>query len=330
MNNFILLSLILTVFASGSFAQTPAAPAGVKAAIEHQDLARAFVAKKNWQKAREEAKLATAAAPASELNRDSWLILATTEERLENFSEATDAYAKYLSLSPAPKKKAIVQDRLTELEIKVDRYKRYKWGRWSMAAVLGTSPTFNSKTTDQIDSSMSSAMDLGFRINGLTFGFKKGVGKAGAFTAPTNTTANPPYGNVAAGSRHVIEELYFQYDFDLTNQAERSQMVWTIPLYMAGVANSVRTETSPKKLYVSYGYDIATGLNLGFYTKSAISFDLGVLYHLGIPFTAMQSSDDLAPIKTTSGEDVGGATTGAEVRVGIKILFGATPPNEDP
>ena len=69
MQNSILLLFLLSLTVSTTFAQAPAqAPIGavsIREAIVHQELARAYVAKKNWPKAREEAKLATSKAPNS-------------------------------------------------------------------------------------------------------------------------------------------------------------------------------------------------------------------------------------------------------------------------
>ncbi|MEK7357531.1 MAG: hypothetical protein AAB250_13850, partial [Bdellovibrionota bacterium] len=313
-----------------SLAQAQVAPTGLPAAIEHQRLARQFVDAKSWVKALAEAKLATAAAPTVPANRDSWLILAATEDRLGHLSEAKNAYAKYLSLSPAVEKRPLVQQRLTELETKLDRDHRYKWGTRSAGLILGYSPSFQATSTTEIKGDMSTAMDLGLRFDRFQFGFKKAVGKAGAFRAPTTTAANPPYAAVAAGARHVIEEVYIQTNFDLTSEPERKSIVWSIPLYMAGVANSIRTESTPEKHYVNFGMDIASGISANLYTKSAFSFDITALYHLGIPFGEMASNEEKAPIKTTAGETISGSTTAFEVRLGLKILFGATPPSEDP
>lgn len=331
-----MLKSIVLLFASGLMITNASAQtqqiqglSGLPAALEHQRIARMYLEQKKYSQARDEAKLSTKAAPTDETNRDAWLILAGTEERLDNLPAAKDAYAKYLSLSPAPAKRSVVQDRLTDLEVKVDRFLRYKWGSRSAGLLLGYSPVFNSQTKEQMTGDMASSMDLGFKIGSMSFGYKKAVGKAGLFRAPTTTAANPPYGNVAAGARHVIEEVYFQFDIELTKEPERSPVVWSIPIYMAGVANGIRTQTSPEKLYISWGYDLASGISVSLYTKNAFSFDVTALYHVGIPFSEMQSNDDKAPAKTTAGEILSGASTGAEVRAGIKILFGTEPPKEN-
>ena len=46
-------------------------------------------------------------------------------------------------------------------------------------------------------------------------------------------------------------------------------------------------------------------------------------------FTAMKNADEELPIKNKAGEEISGSTTGPEIRLGIKISFGATPPEED-
>ncbi len=328
MLNRILLLLLLVFSLPEAFAQTQPVTMNARTAIQQQKLARQFVEQRNWPMARDAAKLATASAPKAEWNRDAWLILATIEERLNNLAGAETAYAKYLSLSPSPNKKLVVEQRLAETKIKAEQYYSYKWGSRSSGLILGTSPTFGTKTADEIKSDMGSAMDLGLRFGSFSIGFKKAVGKAGAFQAPTTTGTNPTYANVAAGARHVVEEIYLQYDIELTSNPDRQAMVWSIPLYMAGVANSIRT-SGPEKLYTSFGYDIASGLSVSFYTKSAISFDLTGLYHLGIPFTEMKRSEDSGSAKTPLGELITGSTSGVEMRLGIKILFGANPPEAD-
>ena len=326
-----ILCLLLLLSTSNGFSQAQAPVSNLEKAIIHQGLSRKYVEQKNWQMARDEAKLATEQLPNEEMNRDAWLLLAATEERLGNLVEARDAYAKYLTLSPSAEKKQIVAARLVEIEGKADRYQSFKWGSRSSGIILGYSPTFQSETAKDVNSDLSNVMEIGFSVAQLSFGYKKGVGKAGAFKAPTTTKSNSAYTNVAAGARHVIEELYFQYDFELTHQAERQALVWSIPLYVAGVSNVIKTNpgTSTEKLYQTWAYDIATGISADLYTKSFLSFNITALYHFGIPFGEMKNNDDSLSITNSTGQSISGSTSGAEVRIGVKISFGATPPEEN-
>ncbi len=323
----LLTPLIIFLLSQAGSAQEQKSSVDLPAALGHQRLAREYVERKNWAKALEEAKAATQKAPREKTNRDAWLLLAATEERLGHLPESQDAYEKYLALSPAGAKKQAVTARFEDVKVRSDKYLSYKWGSKSSGLIIGMSPTFSSQMQEEVESEMKSAMDFGFRFGAMAIGYKRGTGKAGAFKAPTNTTATSGYTLVPAGSNHVVEELYFQYDFFLTDQNETKGAVWGIPLYMAGVSNGVRD--SDGKLYSAYGYDFATGVSVNFYTKSTFSFDVSAMYHLGMPFTEVKNANDARPAQTKDGEPIKGSTSGVEVRVGLKILFGATPPEEN-
>lgn len=320
------LAVLLVLFSTSSFAQSSPASANIEKALVHQKLARQYVNEKKWALARDEARLSTNAAPKDEMNRDAWLLLAATEERLSNFSAARDAYEKYLALSPPPEKKLAVTTRFNEIKVKADYYSSYKWGSTSFGIIIGSSPTFKSKMQEELDSEMTKAMDFGIRFGNMSIGYKRGSGKSGAFKAPTTTTSSSGYSIVAAGSKHVVEEIYFQYNIVLTDQPETKGIVWSIPLYMAGVSNGTRTSGADSKLYSNFGYDLATGLSVDLYTKSTFSFDISALYHLGIPFGDVKNNNDALPIKDLNDKEISGSTSGAEVRIGIKFLFGSSPP----
>ncbi len=328
-----IMCLVFLLTASNGFAQvqTQAPVSNLEKAIIHQSLSRQYVEQKKWQLARDEAKLATELMPSEEINRDAWLLLAATEERLGNILEARDAYAKYLTLSQSADKKQAVAARLVEIEAKADRYQRFKWGSQSSGIILGYSPSFQSETAPQVSSDLSNVMEIGFRVAQLSFGYKKGVGKAGAFKAPLTAKSNSTYTNIAAGARHVIEELYFQYNIELTHQPDRQSLVWSIPIYVAGVSNVIKINpgATTEKIYQAWVYDLATGICADLYTKSFLSFNISALYHFGIPFGDMKNTDESLSITNTTGQTISGSTSGAEVRIGVKISFGATPPEEN-
>jgi hypothetical protein len=64
------------------------------------------------------------------------------------------------------------------------------------------------------------------RIRLVSFGYKRGVGKAAGFKAPLTSDLNSSYGVQPAGSRHVVEEVYFQYNIIITGDADRKSVVW--------------------------------------------------------------------------------------------------------
>lgn len=300
----------------------------LESAFTHQKLSRDYVAVKQWEKARDEAKLATAADSVSPLNRDAWLLLAGTEERLGNLSEARDAYIKYLSLSPSPEKREAVMQRYNEIAPRAELYERYKWGSNSSGLVFGFSPQFQSQVQEQLGSDLKTAIDVGLRFGTFSFGYKRGRDSVGVFKVPTSTSANPSYVAVPAGGVHLMEAIYFQNNFELGSDTDTKSRVWSIPLYFAGVVNAVRTPSDA--LYNNIAYDMGTGLRVDIYTKSTFSFDMSALYHLGIPFWDVRSQDgESQGIKNKNNEIVSGSNTGAEIRVGIKFLFGSTPPTVD-
>lgn len=297
-------------------------------AFTHQQLSRDFVEAKQWEKARDEAKRATTAAPDSPLNRDAWLLLGATEERLGNLQSASDAYAKYLKLSPSPAKRYAVLQRFNEIEPKADRYTRYKWGSNSGGIIFGFSPQYQSNVQEQLNSNMKTTFDIGLRFGSFSFGFKKGRDSVGQFQVPTTNTETSPYTAVPAGGVHLMESLYFQNNFELGSDIDTKSIVWGIPLYFAATVNAVKTPTDA--LYNNIAYDMGTGLRVDFYTKSTVSFDISALYHIGIPFWDIRKQDGLSPgIKNMSGEKIAGSNTGTEIRIGMKFLFGKTPPAVD-
>lgn len=298
-------------------------------AFNHQKLSREFVANKQWEKARDEAKLATSAAPAAALNRDAWLLLGATEERLGNLQSSSNAYAKYLALSPPSEKRETVVLRFNETEAKADRYARYEWGSGSGGIVFGFSPQFQSNVQQQLNSDLKTTIDIGLRFGTFSFGYKKGRASLGQFQAPTTDAENTPYVVVPAGGVHLMESMYFQNNFELSEGADTKSMVWSIPLYFAGIVNAVKSPSND--LYNNIAFGMGTGLRVDFYTKSALSFDIGALYHFGIPFWGIgkQGATVSPSIKNMNGEKIAGSNTGAEIRVGMKILFGKAPPSED-
>jgi|GEM_PF-3513716 len=319
--------LFITLSAGSNFANSVSE--NLEKAFNHQKLSRELVAVKQWEKARDEAKFATVAAPDATLNRDAWLLLGATEERLGNLQSASNAYSKYLTLSPPPEKREIVALRFNETEAKANQYARYKWGTNSGGLVLGFSPQFQSRVQEQLNSDLKTTVDIGLRFGTFSFGYKKGRASLGKFLAPTTSAANSPYVEVPAGGVHLMESVYFQNNFEFGENTDTKPIVWSLPLYFAGIVNAVRSPSND--LYNNIALGIGTGLRIDFYTKSALSFDISALYHLGIPFWGIsKQTETVSPsIKNISGEKIAGSNTGAEIRVGMKILFGKTPPNED-
>lgn len=296
-------------------------------AYSHQKLAREFIDQKQWVKARSEAKLSTLAAPDALKNRDAWLLLATLEERFGNFSDAKYAYSKYLMFSPTPEKRDAVTLRLTDLEPKVARYNRYKWGSNSSGIIFGSSPQFQTYVQEQLGSEMKSASDYGLRFGSFSFGYKSAKGTVGQFKIPTTTANNSPYVNVPAGGTHIMDALFVQNDFRLGDDTDTKLVVWSIPIYYAWVTNAVKAPSGTS--YKNFEQDLGIGLRVDFYTKSFISFDVGALYHVGIPSTNISPNENSNAIKNLKNEIITGSTSGVEVRIGMKILFSTTPPEED-
>jgi hypothetical protein len=321
-----LVVLFFSLFAMTAYADL--ATKNIENAYAHQKLSRGFVEAKQWEKARDEAKLATTSAPDSQVNRDAWLLLGATEERLGNLQAASEAYSKYLTLMPLPAKRDAVLQRYEEIKPKAERYSRYKWGSNSNGIALGFSPQFQSQVQEQLGSNLKTAIDIGLRFGSFSFGYKRGKDSLGKFKVPTTNSENSPYTVVPAGGVHIMESIYFQKNFELGSDTDTNSVVWGIPLDFAVIVNAVRTPD--EVLYNNIAYGMGTGLRVDFYTKSTVSFDISALYHVGIPFSDIRKTDGLSPgIKNMNGETIAGSNTGAEIRIGMKFLFGATPPVEE-
>ncbi len=317
---------VLILMISAITASAQSTPQGLESAYNHQKLSRDFIKAKQWEKARDEAKSATAAAPDSPMNRDAWLLLAAAEERAGNLSGANQAYLKYLSLSPSIQNRDVVSLRVADIEPKAEHYARYKWGSTSSGLTLGYSPTFQTYMQSQLGSDLKTAIDIGLRFGAFSLGYKRGRASVGQFRVPTTTSANSSYTLVPSGGAHIMESIYVQYNFEFGDETETKSVIWSMPLYFAGVVNAVRTPADA--LYNNLAYDMALGLRVDFYTKSAISFDISALYHLAVPFTDITKQGDSVGIKNLNGDIVTGSTTGSEIRAGLKILFGNEPPAE--
>jgi tetratricopeptide (TPR) repeat protein len=315
-----------TTTATTAAAPAPADPA--KAEI-HRNKARILIDQKNWEQALIEIRQATDLDPNS---LDSWLVRGTVAMRQEQVQEAYDAFNKYLSLNPPADKATAVRQRIAELELRLEKFRAdeaakkaaeaedhaRRTGPQGVGFLFGFSSFKPALTqSDDLNSTMSSTFDLGFRFSFVDVGFQFGGGDVDQITVKRQTN-NQVVGTFTKG-KHTFMEFYTRSHIALKEpQGGVAGSAFYIPILLGGFMNNAKFD----KLYGNIGFDLGTGVQYRFYTGSNFVFDLMGLYHLGLPFWKFQNSDaEILEVYNKNGNRVNGSISGLELRGGVTILF---------
>jgi hypothetical protein len=312
--------LLISLLPSTSFATTESAPEYT------YEQAKALAKESKWDLAEIAAKSVSGGDPK---NVQNWFLLGIIENRLEHPIDAADAFSKVTELDPNGALAISLNTKLPELKMKSDEEKKYKYGPESSAFYLEYLPVRGSAIASELQTTLSSSFGLGFRFGKVEVGYRHAGGDVSNIKAVQKATVTPvpsDWTTVSGTGSLTMQELYFNFLIPIVEPyTSLGGFQFNIPIYMSGVMNTVNVGD---KTYGSLGYDVATGLHLTYFTKTAIAFDLSAMYHLGIPFWSVRDNNANA-IEGSTGTAADGGTTGFEVGLGVTFLFGAPVRSEE-
>lgn len=302
----------------------------------HVKKARILIEQKDWATAAEESRQATQLNPNS---ADAWLIHGTVTMRLEKNIEAKEAFTQFLALNPPADKAKAVKQRLVELEVRLDKEKKTesetaraklaaeqaaakaqaeRYGPQGSGFIVGFSPVYKPQigTTSDLNSTVSSSFDFGFRVQMIDFGLRYAKGTVDHITVKDDK--NGVLGSFVNG-KHTLWDFYVSPYIPLNDVAlGKAGFQFLIPVHFNMYMNNAVFD----KTYWNMGLGLGSGCQVRYYTGSLIAFDLTGLYDFTFPVTPIQNND--AAIKSAynaKGDKIAGKLDGFEVRAGIAILF---------
>lgn len=319
------LSILVLFSTLNAFAQDDTARAET-----HTNKARVLIEQKEWKAAGDEARKAT---QLNSQSADAWLILGTIEMRLENNSEALEAFNKYLALSPPADKAAAVKQRVAELEVRLDKQRKEqeakaaadakakaeRFGPGGSGFFIGFSPSYQPALagSGDLNSSISSSFDFGFRYRMVDIGLKFASGNVDRITVKDEDDAVL---RTERGGKHNLTEFFVNVNIPASTPPDgKAGVQFLVPLKFGMYMNNVKF---PVKTYWNMGMDLGVGGQLRYYTGSHFSFDITGLYTLALPITAVQNNDaKIETVYNAEGKKAAGSLNGLDLRAGITILF---------
>lgn len=305
--NLKILFLLMTFFAQTIFA---------KSSLEAYKL----IKEKKWREANEAASKATKNQPN---DAEAWFLLGLTEERLENLSDAIDAYEKYLKLNPAPSAVAAVEARIADLKPRARQQAQDKYGKFANGLFVEKSLMYKPSFVTEIGGKLNTPFSFGFRIGMVTFGYRRASGTySDNIQAPTTTLTKPAYATIRDGGTITHQQIFANINFSLVDPyTSWGNMQLTLPLSIGGFNNSLKANYDGKK-YGNGGLNLGLGLGLVGYTRSPFSWYVQSIYHYGIPYWPIRETGSHQGIKNSHGDAVKGNNINLEVAAGITFLFG--------
>lgn len=302
----------------------------------HMKKTRVLIEQKDWATAAEEIRKATELNPNS---ADAWLIHGTVTMRLEKNAEAKDAFTHYLALNPPADKVKMVNQRLVELEVRLDKEKKIesdkihakaaaeeaaakaeaeRYGPEGTGFFMGYSPVYKPQisSASDLNSTISSSFDFGFRIKLLDMGLRYASGTVANITVKDDK--NVVLGAYTKGKNSVWDFYVSPYIPLNSVTLGKSGLQVLIPIHLNMFMNNVVFD----KTYWNMGFGLGSGCQVRYYTGKMISFDLTGLYDFTFPISAIQNND--ATIQSTynaKGDKIAGKLDGFELRAGITLLF---------
>ena len=305
----------------------------------HLTKSKKLAAQKLWQEARDEAAAATVLDPA---NADAWLVLGTSEQRLDHEEEAIQAFRAYLDRKPPEDKAAAVRARVAELELGRDQRQkaaeeasRAQYGTSTPGFGFGYSPVLDVKLrsdAEALKSSISSSFDVQFGPGWFALGFRYGSGTTPSLIAHNETTSTTTKvmtvtDTLVTDAPHKFYEMYLSSAIPLNEPYGKLGLFQVfVPIVLGLPWNTV---SAAGKSYSNMGLDLATGLGVRLYTKSFFSANLTGLYHFVSVASGLSSKDQknttaasyVNVLQTAHKANLRTEFAGFELRLGVTILI---------
>lgn len=291
----------------------------------HRTKAQKFIAAKDWTSAEAESKAIIDAKPG---DMDGWLMYGIIEQRLERNEEAIKAYHKYLDLNPPQEKAEAVRGKLADLEIRSTKQKKEAdvqheemYGPRSPGVFFAYAPVYNPSTSTVLGGDVKSNYQFGFEFNRVIMGLQYDSGNIPSLLTPntdgkTYTAAGP------ASLKTYI--LFFEINPILTEPFKDSTGAFSfyIPIHLGTFYNSVNVPTGVNSgNYSNFGFEVASGLGVEWYSRSPFKLGATALYHQGWGLSGLVN-DAQNPLENTSGTVAYGGNVGFEFKITLTYLFG--------
>ncbi len=285
------------------------------------------VESKDWDQAKIMSEQSTDKNPK---HAKSWYLRGVVAERLEDFENAEASYAKFLLLEPSGKRADAARRKHVDLAVKVDNRDKIRYSPKSIKFYFGYSPLWKPKISNEIGSTLTTSMDMGFEFGPFIIGGKMASGTLKGLMVPTpgvSKAALAIYTPVVSPATHKYLEgvIGAQFDLNAPYDGMLGPVVLSIPFLIGWAQNTV--ELSGTK-YVNYGFDYHGGLKARYYTKTRFAADLSAIYHVGLPISGLRKNSSTAAVKNLNGELNKGSMDGFEIRLGIAFLFAESIPAE--
>ncbi len=303
-------SLLIPIY---SFAQTQAPGSSLRA----YKLAK----EKRWLEANIEAKSATEAQPK---DAEAWFMLGLTEERLEHLSQSVSAYDQYLKLAPSQSVALAVESKMLELKDRAKRQGQDIYGTNSSGIFLEKSFTYSPSFVAEVNGNLTAPFAVGFHWGKGFIGYKRATGTfTDSVKIPNSSGKTLVYNTVSGGGSLSHQELFANIFFSLIDPyTSWGNVQLALPFFAAGYMNTISTNSDSKK-YGNVGYDFGLGLALRGFTRSPFTWYVQGIYHIGIPFWAIQEGGSDNAIQNSKSQDIAGNVNGFEVGAGLSFMFGS-------
>ena len=287
--------------------------------------AKQLAKESKWEQAEAVAEKVSSHEPK---NVQNWYLLGVIENRLENPIDAANAFSKVVELDPRGPLAKSLDGKLSEFKAKSVAEKEFKYGSESSGFMLEFIPALGSALANQVGVTLGNTFGIGFKIGKLQIAYRRGTADVSKIFAvplsPQNLNPKPSdYRALTGTGSFTMQELYFNYLIPIVEPYQGlSGLAISLPIFMGVVMNTVKLGSNT---FGSVGYDLASGVHLNYYTRSPFLFDLGALYHVGLPFWGIRDTNSNV-IEGSSGTLADAGVSGFELSLGVTFLFGKSHP----